>query len=128
MNRYGPYAVSPDKVDEFSTAIGAAGPAAVAPPTFAMTLFGRALAAHLSAAGLWTEGNTVLHTRQRFEYHRPLYSGETVYCDLAVDRRPARGADTSCEVTGALVSPAGDPVVTLTTTLLVHPHEPAAID
>jgi acyl dehydratase len=118
-----PYVISAAKAAEFAAAIGDdspayAGPAAVAPPTFAVVLSSSAWGAMFADQELGLSLSRTVHTDQRFTWQRPLQVGDEVVATLTIERLRARGATAFITINVALDTTAGERVCDATSTLL----------
>ena len=100
-----PYLVGREKVREFATAIGegnplhhdlgaardAGHPDLVAPVTFPFVITMRAMATAMFDPELQMDYARVVHGEQAFEYHRPLYAGDLVVVDAAIEAIDSTG-------------------------------------
>ena len=100
-----PYLVGREKVREFATAIGeghplhhdlaaarAAGhPDLVAPITFPFVITMRAMATAMFDPELQLDYARVVHGEQAFSYVRPLYAGDEVVVDAAIESIDSAG-------------------------------------
>lgn len=130
--------VTSDKIREFARAIGAAAAihhdaesaraggysAVVAPATFGITVLGPRLEALLAGSELDPEHSIVLHTAQRFEYHRPMCAGEAVTSEVEIDGHRSRGADTMIDIACRVLSSEREPILSMRTSLIVRGHVP----
>ncbi|MGV9674156.1 FAS1-like dehydratase domain-containing protein [Nocardia sp. NPDC003482] len=133
-----PIEVTTGKVREFACAIGELGPVhhdvaaaraaghpgLVAPPTFAMVPLLPFIEAALDEVGIDRATDAVLHTEQRFDYHRPLCAGDAVRCVVRADRERDTTAADGTRVLGldirAELRVADEVRVTVRTRLLVR--------
>lgn len=119
-----PYQVSRAKITEFATALddGAnpayAGPAAVAPPTFAVVLASAAWDAMFDDPELGLSLSRTVHVDQRFTWARQLRAGDEVSATLTIEKVRARGATAIITIAVALATTAGEALCTATSTLL----------
>ena len=99
-----PYAVSPEKIAEFTGAIGAAPieDNMVAPPTFPIVVAFSAMTQLMTDPEVGIELHNVVHGDQRFEQNRPIRAGDVLTATIRIDSlRAAAGMDmigTSTEV------------------------------
>ncbi|ATL66417.1 FAS1-like dehydratase domain-containing protein [Nocardia terpenica] len=133
------YPVETEKVREFAAAIGddapirhdpavarAAGyPGVVAPPTFSMVVLRPHIEAVATAElGIDPETDAVLHTGQRFVYHRPICAGERVDCAVTIENRRDTTAPDGARVTKldlcSRLSVAGELRITVYTAMMVQ--------
>jgi acyl dehydratase len=136
------YSVGREKVREFADAVGAthahhhdvgAARAAgyrdvVAPPTFAVVVAQRAEAQYIQDPAAGIDFARVVHADERFAYRQPIVAGDELTTVLHVDSLKQRAGitfvTTRCEIfvasdAGGAVR-AGEPVVTVTSTLAVR--------
>lgn len=121
-----PYPIERVKIAEFATALGDQaltyrGPAAVAPPTFAFVLAGRAWECLFADAELELALERVLHADQKFTWHRPLRVGDVLTAQLSIDKVRSRVAADLIGTTVTLRDDGGTAVATCSATLL-HAH------
>lgn len=91
-----PYAVSREKILEFSASIGAEplDGGHLAPLTFPIVVGFPALTQFLAEPGIGIELRHVVHGAQRFEQVRPIVAGDELTATLTVESvRSAAGAD-----------------------------------
>lgn len=133
-----PYEVGREKIREFATAVGALDPAhhdeeaaralghadLVAPPTFAIVATMPATNRVVADPELGLDYTRVVHFDQRFVHHRPILAGDRLSMELVIDSiREAAGNDVITART-ELTDPAGEPVSTVFSTLVVRGAEP----
>ncbi|CAA9375639.1 MAG: (3R)-hydroxyacyl-ACP dehydratase subunit HadA [uncultured Propionibacteriaceae bacterium] len=125
-----PYVVSAAKIAEFAAAIkdlnpAYAGPEPIAPPTFVVVISSAAWQAMFDDPDLDLALRRVVHADQRFDYRRPLRTGDTVTARLTINKVRARGAADIISSSVEVETVAGELVCTASATFL-HSHEPAA--
>lgn len=125
-----PYEVTSAKIEEFAAALGDANPAyrgdaAVAPPTFAAVIAGRAWGALWADPELGLELRRIVHGDQRITSVRPLRAGDRVTATLTIDKVRNRGGVDMIYSTVSLATPAGDEVCTASSTFM-HTREDQA--
>jgi acyl dehydratase len=119
-----PYEVSRAKIAEFAAALGdAAHPAyagenPIAPPTFAVVLASHAWGPMFADPDLGLSLSRTVHVDQRFTWQRALRAGDVVSATLTIEKVRARGATAIITIAVALVTSAGEPVCTATSTLM----------
>ena len=100
-----PYLVGREKIREFATAIGEGGPLhhdleaahaaghrdLVAPVTFPFVITMQAMATAMFDPELQLDYARVVHGEQSFEYSRPLYAGDLVVVDAAIEAIDSTG-------------------------------------
>jgi acyl dehydratase len=125
-----PYQVTAVKIAEFAAALGDDNPAytgddAIAPPTFAAVIAGRAWDALWSDEELGLELRRIVHGDQRISHHRPLRAGDVVTATLRIDKVRTRGEVDMINSSVTLNTTAGEEVCTASSTFL-HTREAAA--
>jgi acyl dehydratase len=124
-----PYEVSAAKIGEFARALGEdnpayAGGAPVAPPTFVAVIAAGAWDALFGDAELDLALRRVVHADQRFDYVRPLRSGDKVSAALSIEKVRVRGEVDIIGVSVEVDTVAGEPVCRASSTFY-HSHESA---
>ncbi|MEU4778529.1 MaoC family dehydratase N-terminal domain-containing protein [Micromonospora sp. NPDC023633] len=129
-----PYQVGREKIREFATAIGAADPAhhdpeaaralghpdVVAPPTFPIVLTMAANQQIIDDPALGVDYSRVVHGDQRFAYTRPVVAGDELVCVSVIDGVSSRGGHGFLTTRTEVATPAGEPVVTVWSKLVVR--------
>ncbi|KAB1161108.1 FAS1-like dehydratase domain-containing protein [Micromonospora sp. DT178] len=129
-----PYQVGREKIREFATAIGAADPAhhdpeaaralghpdVVAPPTFPIVLTMAANQQIIDDPALGVDYSRVVHGDQRFAYARPVVAGDELVCVSVIDDVSSRGGHGFLTTRTEVATPAGEPVVTVWSKLVVR--------
>ncbi|MEU4774045.1 MaoC family dehydratase N-terminal domain-containing protein [Micromonospora sp. NPDC023644] len=129
-----PYQVGREKIREFATAIGAADPAhhdpeaaralghpdVVAPPTFPIVLTMAANQQIIDDPDLGVDYSRVVHGDQRFAYTRPVVAGDELVCVSVIDDVSSRGGHGFLTTRTEVATPAGEPVVTVWSKLVVR--------
>ncbi|MCX4389393.1 MaoC family dehydratase N-terminal domain-containing protein [Micromonospora peucetia] len=129
-----PYQVGREKIREFATAIGAADPAhhdpqaaralghsdVVAPPTFPIVLTMAANQQIIDDPALGVDYSRVVHGDQRFAYTRPVVAGDELVCVSVIDAVSSRGGHGFLTTRTEVATPAGEPVVTVWSKLVVR--------
>ena len=132
-----PFQVGREAVRAFASAVQARHPAhhdveaaralghadLVAPPTFAVVVAQRAEAAVLADPEAGIDFSRVLHAAERFTHHRPLLAGEEVTATVRVDSVKSLGGNDMVTTVTQIADAAGDPVSTVTSTILVRAEE-----
>lgn len=124
-----PYQVSRAKIAEFAAALGDSGNPAyggdtpIAPPTFAVLLSSSAWGALFDDPELGLALSRTVHVDQRFNWARPLRSGDEVTARLAIEQVRLRGPMAIITIAVQLATTAGEDVCTATSTLM---HKAAA--
>jgi acyl dehydratase len=125
-----PYVVSAAKIREFAAALqddlpAYAGPEPIAPPTFAVVISAAAWGALFADPELGLELRRTVHGDQRFDWDRPLRTGDAVTGTLTITKFRARGATEMITIAVELATTEGERVCTATSTL-IHNREVAA--
>lgn len=125
-----PFVVTAGKIAEFAAALGDSNPAyageqPIAPPTFAAVLVGSAWDVMFDDPELGLALRRVVHGDQRFDYGRPLRSGDEVTAQLTIDKVRVRGAVDIISCSIALATTAGESVGSASATFF-HSHEVTA--
>ncbi|MFG1775261.1 MaoC family dehydratase N-terminal domain-containing protein [Micromonospora sp. NPDC049051] len=129
-----PYQVGREKIREFATAIGAADPAhhdpeaaralghpdVVAPPTFPIVVTMAANQQIIDDPDLGVDYSRVVHGDQRFAYTRPVVAGDELVCVSVIDDVSSRGGHGFLTTRTEVATPAGEPVVTVWSKLVVR--------
>lgn len=119
-----PYEVTGVKIAEFAAALGDAdnpayqGPAAIAPPTFAVVLAAAAWEAMFADPELGLSLSRTVHVDQRFTWQRPLRRGDQVSAALRIEKVRARGATAIIGIAVDLATTSGEPLVVASSTLM----------
>jgi acyl dehydratase len=126
------YLVGREKIREFAEAIGADDPAyrdpeaaralghpdVIAPPTFPVVItmnVGKMIA---DSPDLGLDYSRVVHGEQRFAYVRPVCAGDRLTCAATVEKVSSRGGLDSILIRMEITTDAGEPVVTVWTSLI----------
>ncbi|WP_308798682.1 FAS1-like dehydratase domain-containing protein [Agromyces silvae] len=129
-----PYLVGREKVREFADAVFATNPAnrdldaaialgyadLVAPPTFAVVVQERALAALLAEPDTGIDFERVVHGDQRFVTTRPILAGDELTATLTVSNVKTLGGHSMVSADTRITDAAGEHVVTAISTLVVR--------
>ncbi|MGK5674095.1 FAS1-like dehydratase domain-containing protein [Micromonospora sp. URMC 106] len=129
-----PYQVGREKIREFATAIGAADPAhhdpeaaralghpdVVAPPTFPVVVSMAASQQIIDDPALGVDYSRVVHGDQRFAYTRPVVAGDELVCVCVVEDVSSRGGHDFLTIRTEVATPAGEPVVTVWSKIVVR--------
>ena len=121
-----PYTVSREKIFEFTSAIGAepADSPDLAPLTFAIVVAFQAMTNLMTDPDVGIELHNVVHGDQRFEYVRPIRSGDRLTATLTIDDiRVAAGMDMIATRT-EIATDDGEPVSTAFATLVHRRGQP----
>ncbi|MGH3720584.1 MAG: FAS1-like dehydratase domain-containing protein [Pseudonocardiaceae bacterium] len=130
----GTYQVGREKIQEFADAIGdddavyrdpsaarACGYAdVIAPPTFTIILVLRAQQALVRDPELGLDYSRVVHGNQSFTHHRPIQAGDELAVTLHVEGIRTMGGNDILTVCCQITDPAGDPVTTARSMLVVR--------
>ncbi|MGW4498486.1 FAS1-like dehydratase domain-containing protein [Micromonospora sp. NPDC004336] len=129
-----PYQVGREKIREFATAIGATDPAhhdpeaaralghpdVVAPPTFPVVVSMAASQQIIDDPDLGVDYSRVVHGDQRFAYTRPVVAGDELVCVCVVEDVSSRGGHDFLTTRTEVGTPAGEPVVTVWSKIVVR--------
>ncbi|MCN0153167.1 MaoC family dehydratase N-terminal domain-containing protein [Salinispora arenicola] len=129
-----PYQVGREKIREFATAIGAAEPAhhdpaaaralghpdVVAPPTFPVLVTMAASRQIIEDPDLGVDYSRVVHGDQRFAYTRPVVAGDELVCANTIEEVSTRGGHGFLTTRTEVNTPAGEPVVTVWSKIVVR--------
>lgn len=129
-----PYQVGREKIREFATAIGAVDPAhhdpeaaralghpdVVAPPTFPVVVSMAASQQIIDDPALGVDYSRVVHGDQRFAYTRPVVAGDELVCVCVVEDVSSRGGHDFLTTRTEVATPAGEPVVTVWSKIVVR--------
>lgn len=130
----GPFPVTREEIAAFADAIGSGvaahrDPAAaqalgyadvVAPPTFAVRLAQRCEAQLVQDPAAGIDFSRVVHGEEGFTHHRPVVAGDELTGTLHVDRMREAGGHGMITTRVELVDAAGEPVTTVTSTIVVR--------
>lgn len=133
-----PYQVGREKIREFAAAIGADDPAhhdlaaaqargypdLLAPPTFPVVATAAAGQRLREDPELGLDYSRVVHGDQRFAYTRPVVAGDELVATLTVEEITERRGHEFMTTRVELTTPAGEPVVTVWSKLVVRGEEP----
>ncbi len=125
-----PYAVSAAKIAEFARALGDdtpayAGPAPVAPPTFAAVIAAPAWQQLFDDPELGLALSRIVHGDQRFDHRSPLRTGDVVAAALTIDKVRVR-AGTEMITASVLITGADGTERATATATFVHSRPAAA--
>lgn len=129
-----PFPVTREEIAAFADAIGSGvaahrDPAAaqalgyadvVAPPTFAVRLAQRCEAQLVQDPAAGIDFSRVVHGEEGFTHHRPVVAGDELTGTLHVDRMREAGGHGMVTTRVELVDAAGEPVTTVTSTIVVR--------
>ncbi|HEY9291328.1 MAG TPA: MaoC family dehydratase N-terminal domain-containing protein [Microlunatus sp.] len=123
-----PYLVSGGKIAEFAAALGDDNPAyrgldAIAPPTFAAVIAGRAWSALWEDEELGLELRRIVHGDQRINHRRPLRAGDRVSATLTIDKVRTRGSVDMINSSVLLTTGDGEEVCTASSNFLHNRDE-----
>jgi acyl dehydratase len=131
------YEVAREKIAEFATAIGSTDPAhfdpeaaralghpdVIAPPTFAVIAAQRSDAAVVRDPDSGIDYARVVHGEERFRHHRPIVAGDRLVATTHVDSVREAGGHAMVSTRVELATEAGEPVSTVTSTIVVRGGE-----
>ena len=113
------YAADPAHTDlEAATARGFRD--VLAPATFPVVIQQAALDMLVSDPEAGIDFSRVVHGDQRFDYHREVVAGDELTAILSVVKVQSLGGHTMVTAEVAMSDPAGTPVVTATSTLVIR--------
>jgi acyl dehydratase len=129
-----PYQVGREKIREFARAIGATDPLhldpeaaraagyadVVAPPTFPVVITMAASRQIIDDPALGVDYSRVVHGDQRFAYKRPVVAGDELVCVNSVEEINSRGGNDFLTTRTDVLTPAGEPVVSVWSKLVVR--------
>jgi acyl dehydratase len=129
-----PYQVGREKIREFAAAIGAGDPAyhdpeaaralghadVIAPPTFPVVITMAASVQIIEDPALGLDYSRVVHGDQRFAYTRPIVAGDELVCVNTVEEIVSRAGHDFLTTRTDVATPAGEPVVTVWSKLVVR--------
>lgn len=132
-----PYDVSREKIREFAAAIGETNPACVdveaaralgysnviAPPTFPIVLTFAASRQVIDDPALGLDYSRVVHGEQRFVAHRPIRAGDELVTEVTVESIRSVGGNDILTSRSDVTTVAGEPVVSVYTTLFARAPE-----
>jgi len=131
------YEVGREKIREFAEAVGAGHPAhrdpeaaralgypdVIAPPTFAVIAAQRCEAQLITDPSAGIDYSRVVHGEERFSHHRPIGAGDRLVGILTVRSVKQAGGHAMVTTQVDLATDAGEPVSTVTSTLVVRGGE-----
>lgn len=131
------YLVGREKVREFARAVLATSPLhhdpeaaraagyadVIAPPTFAVVVQEHALAQLLAEPDAGIDFTRVVHGDQRFRFSRAIVAGDELVPQLTVTSVKTLGGHSMVTADTVVTDPAGEHVVTATSTLVVRGDE-----
>lgn len=132
-----PYAVGREKIREFAKAVGADDAVhtdrdlarargyrdVIAPPTFAVLIAQQCDRQFIADPAAGVDFSRVLHGEQRFVHHRPLTAGDEIVGVLTVDSVRHAGGHAMVTTRSELSTTEGEPVCTVTSTLVIRGGE-----
>ena len=95
----------------------------IAPPTFAVLIAQQCDAQLIRDPEAGIDFSRVVHGEQKFAHHRPLTAGDVVIGTLHVDAVRAAGGHSMVTTRTELVTEAGEPVCTATSTIVIRGGE-----
>ena len=131
------YEVGLEKIREFAAAIGddnpvyrdpeaarAAGhPTVIAPPTFLTIINLRTIHEIVDDPELGLDWDRVVQGEQRFVHHRPVRAGDSLAIEATIENVMNRAGHGFLTVRGDVSDAAGEPVCTVTATVVVRGNE-----
>jgi acyl dehydratase len=134
------YEVSREKIREFADAINATTladavhrdvdvarakgyPDVIAPPTFAVIIAQRSEAQFVRDPEAGIDYSRVVHGEERFVHHRPIVAGDVLVATLTVDKVRSTGGNSMVSTRVEIVDEKGEPVTTVTSTIVVRGGE-----
>ncbi len=115
-----PYAVSREKIAEFTSAIGAdpIDGGDTAPLTFPIVIAFGAMTALMTDPGVGIQLHNIVHGDQRFEQTRPIRAGDELTATLTVDTLRAGAGMDMIGTRTEIATADGEPVATAFATLV----------
>jgi acyl dehydratase len=134
------YEVGREKIREFAEAINSTDavhrdpdaaralghPDVIAPPTLAVLIAQRSEAQLITDPEAGIDYSRVVHGEERFVHHRPIVAGDRLTATLAVDKVGTAGRHTMVTTRVEITDEKGEPVSTVTSTLVVRGTEEPA--
>lgn len=131
------YEVSREKIAEFATAIGSTDPAhfdgdaaralghpdVIAPPTFAVVIAQRSEARVIRDPEAGIDYSRVVHGEEKFVHRRPITVGDVLVTTSYVDAVRSAGGHSMVSTRSEIATQAGEPVSTVTSTIVVRGGE-----
>ncbi|WP_288817775.1 MaoC family dehydratase N-terminal domain-containing protein [uncultured Micrococcus sp.] len=132
-----PYQVGREAIVDFAAAVKATHPAhrdpqaaralgyadAVAPPTFAVVIAQRAEAAVVADPEVGIDFTRVVHAEERFTHARPIVAGDSITATVSVASVKSLGGNAMVTTVTEMTDADGEPVATVTSTLLVRAED-----
>jgi len=132
-----PYEVGREKIREFAEAINSADPVhydpeaaralgypdVIAPPTMAVIIAQRSDRQLIADPKVGIDYSRVVHGEQRFIHHRPIVAGDRLIATTSVDKVGTAGKLTMVTTRVEIIDEKGEPVATVTSTLVVRGAE-----
>jgi hypothetical protein len=125
-----PYHVSAAKITEFAAALGDDNPryrdeSPIAPPTFAAVISAQAWDQLFGDPELELSLDRVVHTDQRYTFHRPLRTGDVVIATLVIDKVRIRAGSELVSATVDISDRDSELICTAQATFFHTPEVPA---
>jgi hypothetical protein len=114
----GPYPVTRERVAEFAASTGSAYDGGAAPVTFPVVVASAAVRALVDDPGAGLTLARIVHGRQRFSYHRPLWPGDLLSVRLTVESVRSMGGSDYIRTRSDIRDEHGEMVVTVWATLI----------
>jgi acyl dehydratase len=132
-----PYAVGREKIREFAEAVGAADVVhydqrqarargyrdVIASPTFAVLIAQKCEAQLIDDPEAGIDFSRVVHGEERFVHHRPITAGDEIVSVLTLDSVKEAGGHAMVTTRCELSTTEGEPVSTVTSTLVIRGGE-----
>lgn len=97
----------------------------LASPTFAVVLAQETEAQYIADPDSGIDFDRVVHGEQRFTHHQPIVGGDEVVATLHIDALRQAGGHTMVTTRTELIRPAGDPLSTVVSMIVVRGPEGA---
>lgn len=132
-----PYEVGREKIREFAEAINSSDPVhhdpevaramgypdVIAPPTLAVIIAQRSESQVINDPNAGIDFSRVVHGEERFVHHRPIVAGDQLIATLSVDKVGTAGKLTMVATRVEIADEKGEPVTTVTSTIVVRGAE-----
>jgi acyl dehydratase len=128
------YEVGREKIREFAEAINSSDPVhydpeaaqalgypdVIAPPTLAVIIAQRSDRQVIADPNSGIDYSRVVHGEERFVHHRPIVAGDRLIATTTVDKVGTAGKHTMVTTRVEIADEKGEPVTTVTSTLVVR--------
>jgi acyl dehydratase len=115
---------SPDPVHRDPEAARALGyPDVIAPPTLAVIIAQRSESQLITDPNAGIDYSRVVHGEERFVHHRPIVAGDQLVATLSVDKVGSAGKVTMVNTRVEIADEKGEPVTTVTSTIVIRGAE-----